>query len=405
MPKTPSPIPPIVIATLIQIVATATVLAASSVAPLVARDLGIGAYWIGYQVSLIYFAGVFSSAVAGTLVLRHGPIVIEQVVLATFIIGFLGFAGGSIGSVIIGSIATGIGYGLNNPASSHILNAVAPKAWRNLIYSIKQAGVPVGAVVASLAFPSLAEVHGWRVTFSCAALVPAVLLALLFLRNHAIVFARDPKAPFGGNFLFEQRLVWRTPSLRALAIIGFLYSAVQLSLSAFVVTMLVQDAGWSLIAAGSIAAAMQAGGAFGRVFWGVVADRIGGGFLVLALIGVITGTLGAAIYWIPNYPALVQIAILVGLGVASIGWNGVLLAETARHAPAGLVGPMTGAVLVYIFLGVMVGPASFAALYALTHHYGIAFAAFGILASLATFAAAQIHVAEVRKRTGLATPA
>ncbi|WP_075214276.1 MFS transporter [Mongoliimonas terrestris] len=380
------------IATLVQVVATATALALTAITPLVAADLGIGAHTIGYQVSLIYTSGLVASALAGTFVLRHGPLAIEHLVIATFVVGFLGLAGGTIPSIILGSVAIGIGYGLNNPASSHILNAVTPRHQRNLVYSVKQAGVPVGAVVASLAFPPLAQAIGWRTAFLVAALVPLAVAGALFLRRSTIPFERDRTARFGGGAAEAQRLVWSRPALRTLAILGFLMSAVQLSLSAFTVTMLVHDAGWSLIAAGSVAAAMQVGGALGRVFWGVVADRTGAGFLVLALVGFISGVLGLAAVAIGSYPASVQVAILVVLGTTSIGWNGVLLAETARASPPGLVGPVTGGVLVYIFLGVVVGPASFSALTGVTGSFATAFGVMGALSLAGTAVALRLHV-------------
>jgi MFS family permease len=386
------------IATMIQIIATATALGMPAIAPLVAADLGIAAHWIGYQISLIYFSGIFSSAVAGTLVLRYGPLAIEQVVVATFVIGFLGLAGGTVASVIAGSLAIGVGYGLNNPASSHILNAVTPKAKRNLFYSIKQAGVPVGAILASLVFPALSQAIGWQAAFLAAAVVPVIVFLALLFRAHDIPFERVPGARFGGNLLRDQLLVWRNPSLRALAVLGLLYSALQLSLSAFAVTMLVTDAGWTLVAAGGAAAAMQLGGAIGRIFWGLVADRLGVGFLILGFLGLVSGVLDVAVFWMSSYPPAVQVGILFALGMCSIGWNGVLLGETARHAPPGQVGPVTGAVLVYTFTGVMIGPSSFAVFYEMTRHYGLAFAILGGFAGLGMIIAGRAYWREATSR-------
>ena len=370
------------ISTTIQILATASVLSGAAIAPLLSASLGVGGAWIGYQVSFTYCAGVGASAVAGALVLRFGPYRIEQALLGAFALGLLALATGGLWGFAFGSALIGVGYGLNNPASSHILNAVTPPALRNLVYSVKQAGVPLGAVLASLAFPPLAEHFGWRPVFACAAAAPALAAVALGLRRHDASFTRVRSTRLFSKFVAEQRLVWKSPALRSLAALGFLYSAAQLSLSAFAVTMLCQEAGWSLVAAGGVAALMQAAGALGRVFWGVVADRIGDGFLVLGGLGLASGGLGAAIVAFPLLSPLAQIAILIGLGLCLIGWNGVLLAETARRAPAGQVGPTTGAVLVYIFLGVILGPASFAALSAGLGGYGYAFAAFGVVTAL-----------------------
>ncbi len=377
------------IATTIQVVATATVLALTAITPLVASDLGVGRNWIGYQVSLVYFGGIFASLTAGTFVRRYGPVTIEHVVLVTFAIGFLGLAGGGIATIVLGSLAIGIGYGLNNPASSHILNAVTPPDKRNLVYSVKQAGVPLGAVVASIVFPPLAETIGWRYAFFAAAALPLSLAVLFHFRSHTMAFERDPKAPFLSGLLLEQRLVGASLELRTLAQLGFLYAGVQLSLSAFAVTMLVQDGHWPLIAAGSVAAIMQIGGTAGRIFWGYVADRLNAGFAVLAFLGLTSGVLSLMCIYLADLHWLVQVAIMLGLGFCASGWNGVHLAEAARAAPPGFVGPVTGGVLVYIFIGVVVWPAFFAAIFGLVGSYAPTFGLFALLSFAGTILAAR----------------
>ena len=69
-------------------------------------------------------------------------------------------------------------------------------------------------------------------------------------------------------------------------------------------------------------------------------------------------------------------------GVTAIGWNGVQLAEVARHSPRGKAGAMTGASGFITFAGVVVGPPVFALLATITGSYATGFAAIG-LASLA----------------------
>lgn len=378
-------------ATLIQIVATASVLALTAIAPTVAADLDIGAYWIGYQISLIYASGMFSSAVAGTLVQRFGPVRIEQVALICFVLGFAGIASANIPLIILASLLIGIGYGLNNPASSEMLSRVTPQSKRNIVFSLKQSGVPLGGILASFAFPFLSRYVAWHVALLIGALAPLLTMGLL-----AMTHAADPIVPVASRSLLkglieEQSTIWRHPRLRALCGLGFAYSAMQLSISAFAVVTLVHDAGWSLLSAGSVAAAMQLAGALGRVFWGVVADRIGGGFLTLALLGLLGGTGYALLYFLQDLPIVLQVALFVLTGGVTIGWNGVLLAEVAHNAPHGRVGAITGGVLVYTFIGVIVGPSSFAAVYALTGHYGASFMIFSLFGLAGMIIAWRAH--------------
>lgn len=381
----------LIAATLIQIVATASVLALTAIAPTVASDLGIGAYWIGYQISLIYFSGMFSSAVAGTLVQRYGPIRTEQAALACFAIGFAGIASANIALIVLASLFIGIGYGLNNPAASELLSRITPQKRRNIVFSLKQSGVPLGGILASFAFPFLSRSFDWHLALLLGAAAPLLMMVLLAMTHAADPVKRSPRRSLFGGLIEEQSAIWKCPKLRALSALGFAYSAMQLSVSAFAVVTLVHDAGWSLLSAGSVAAAMQLAGAIGRIFWGVIADRLGGGLKTLALLGLLGGAGYALLFFLTDLPVIAQVALLVSMGFVTIGWNGVLLAEVAHNAPEGRVGSTTGGVLVYTFVGVIVGPSTFGSIYALTGHYGASFLAFSLFGFAGLLIAWRAH--------------
>jgi MFS family permease len=160
--------------------------------------------------------------------------------------------------------------------------------------------------------------------------------------------------------------------------------------------MLVHDGHWPLIAAGSVAAVMQIGGTIGRIFWGYVADRLKAGFFVLALLGLLSGLLSLSCIYLADLHWTLQVAIMACLGLCASGWNGVHLAEAARAAPPGFVGPVTGGVLVYIFIGVMVWPAFFAAIFGIMGSYATTFGLFALLSFAGMILAARIgwHRAE-----------
>ncbi|MFN3524663.1 MAG: hypothetical protein ACK4YU_01125 [Paracoccus sp. (in: a-proteobacteria)] len=66
---------------LVQIAATSSILSLTALAPAAAQTLGVGAHWIGYQISFIYFAGTFASLCSGTLVARWSA---ERVITVEF---------------------------------------------------------------------------------------------------------------------------------------------------------------------------------------------------------------------------------------------------------------------------------------------------------------------------------
>lgn len=360
-----------------QITATSSVLALTTIPTFVAASIGVAPHLIGYQVSLIYASGVLFSMIASGLVDRWGAGRVGQLALIGAGLGFLGMATGTLAGIALASVLIGIGYALNNPSSSHILSILAPPRRRNLIFSIKQAGVPLGGMLAALALPPLSTLIGWQTALLLAGLLPLGLAAIYQGFQKPWNADRIPGTPVGSGLMRGQKTVWRDPSLRTLCIIGFLYSGVQLSLSTFLVAMLIEQYGWTPVAAASVAALLQAFGAGGRVFWGVLADWLGSGFLVLALIGLIAG-LALTGFGLYGSAPMLALVITVIAGLTGTGWNGVLLAETARASPG--TGTLTGEVLAYTFVGVMVGPASFAAIFAGIQDFAVTFLLFSSLA-------------------------
>lgn len=387
---------PLSLMTLVQVAATSSTLALTALAPAVAESLGIGAHWIGYQVSLIYFAGMFASAFAGSVVeaLEAERVIWTELML--FIVGLGLLATAQPLAMIAGSMCLGVGYGLNNPASSEILNRATPRHRQSFVFSFKQSGVPLGAVVANVALPSITVALGgaWQLAILLAA-APAAILLTIFLVIHE-PSPRRRAAPGGAvaRMVREQVALYRDARLRTLALLGGLYSALQLVVTAFTVVMLVEH-GWSIVAAGSVAAALQLCGAVGRIAWGLAADRLGG-FETLALIGTLSGLFLFALNWLDAYPAFIQVMLFMALGGVASGWNGVFLAAAARTAPKGKVGANTGALLVYTFIGVIIGPSVYALVYDIIGDYGLCFTLFSGIGFLGA-------VLSLRQRRGAAS--
>jgi MFS family permease len=382
--------------TTIQILSTMTALALAGIAPLVAPDFGLQPYYVGYQISLIYAAGTVASACAGTMIQHRGAVQVEQLALACFGIALLLLTTANPWAALLASMVIGLGYGVQNPASAQILGAVTPPHRRSLVFSIKQAGVPLGGVLASLMFPAIAPLLGWRLALAISAAPCFAMIAVLALKGGPPRPPRPASIALWSNFLYEQRLVWGSASLRTLATLGMFYSSLQLSLSAFTVIML-HDHGWPLVQAGLVAGAVQACGAIGRVSWGGLGDRFGG-FKVLSTIGFVSTACMIALWRLDALPALAQVGVLGVFGFCMNGWNGVVLAECTRHCAPEDAGRVIGGALVYTFIGVMIGPAAMAAIYAVCGDYGTGFLLVSWVAGLGGLLAARAALANPPRR-------
>lgn len=371
----------------VQLLATLSVLTLATVAPLAAASLGVGAETVGFQVSLIYGAAAAVSGVAGALVRRLGAGATSMAAMAFGLIGTLGLTVGTLWTMALASLLLGIGYGLVNPASSHLLSRFTPAPRRNLVFSLKQTGVPLGGVLAGLMLPGVAQAVGWRGAAVAVVVLFALMLAAMAPMRRHWDSDRVPDLPLRGSLLDGPRLVWRQPTLRGFATMAFGFAALQLSLMTFTVSMLVHDLGWSLVAAGGAISLMQGSGAAARIAWGALADRLRSGTLVLAGIGALSALAAAATATLtPAWPVALVLVLLAAFGAASIGWNGVFLAEVARVAPPGAVSAATGGALMFTFAGVVVGPALFSAAYGLIGRYDVTFglmALFPVAGSLA----------------------
>ena len=147
--------------------------------------------------------------------------------------------------------------------------------------------------------------------------------------------------------------------------------------------MLVEDVGYTLVAAGIALSCIQVAGVIGRVSWGAIADRFQAGFMVLAVIGAISFVCAMLAVTLSDAWSTVLVYVLFFVfGFAAMGWNGVCMGEVARLSRPGLAGNMTGAVLFFTFSGVVGGPVAFAAAHAVTGRYTTTFILTGGLALL-----------------------
>ena len=373
-----------------QALATLAVYVLPVLAPAAARDLGVGPELVGTQVAIIYGAAAVTSIFSAGLLGRLGAAGCTQLALGLGAVGTAALGLGGLAGAAAGSVMLGIGYGLTTPAATQVLTRLAPPARRNLVFSVKQMGVPIGGALAGLLLPSLALRVGWR----GAALAVAVSLVLAAVT--LVPFRRSWDAGRGATASVQTRLgtleVLRAGrGLVALAATGALFSAVQLSLGAFAVTMLVDEFGWSAIAAGAVAAAVQASGAGARLAWAVLADRVRAGFAMLAAIGVGTAAAALAMPVAPHWPEEAVLLLFCLFGACSAGWTGIAMAEVARLAPPGAAGAAAAGVMSVTYIGVVVGPLLFGGAAALLGSYVAAFAAVSALPIVGAAVALRAH--------------
>ena len=384
-PKPPSAWWSLAVTTAIQAMVSMALLTLPAMAPVAAQGLGVPPALVGAYVALCYLAAMLSSLIGGTLVRRLGAIRVSQLGLALCAIGLLLCAVPWLPAVALGALCIGAGYGPITPASSHLLALTTPAHRMALVFSIKQTGVPAGGMLAGALVPGLSLWLGWQGTLAVVAGVCAVCAVLSQPLRAALDADRQPSQALARGALFRPvGMVLGHRSLAVLAACSFLFSAVQVSVTAYMVTYLNGSLGMTLLAAGAALSVSQLAGVVGRIAWGAVADRGLGPrntLMLLAVLMIVGSVLTALLQ--PGWPTALIWAIVALLGASAIGWNGVYLATVARQAPPGQAATATGGTLMFTFMGVVLGSPAFGALAGFSGSYRLAFAALALPAALA----------------------
>ena len=131
-------------------------------APAFTAEFGWDKAWVGYLSAASIVGALFVLTAGIGFMHRLGGVRALQLSLLFGALSLLLYLVPSIPLALFASACVGLGSGTSNPAGSEVLQRFTPRAHRNLVFSIKQAGVPLGGVLGGLLIPPLIEAMGWR---------------------------------------------------------------------------------------------------------------------------------------------------------------------------------------------------------------------------------------------------
>jgi MFS family permease len=365
-----------------QIMMSTSAISVPVLAPAIADSLGLDPTLIGLYTSLLYGLTMLGALLGSRSIATLGPIRVSQICLLAGLFGLALAAVAGLPGIVISAIAIGFAVGPMTPASSHLLARLSPPGRRNLIFSAKQTGVPFGNALAGFVVPGLALALGWPGALIAVGLA-CLALAAAFQPLRRDFDADATGAPAPGGVMRPLAVVWRDPAMRRLALASLYFATTQSCFATFLVVILVESAGWTLVAAGQMLAAGQLAGAVGRLLWGWTADRLLSPRMMLALLGFGMAAGDLAVSGIgAGWSTTTVFAAATLLGATGVAWNGVFLAEMTRLAPPGLAAEATGGGAFVTFLGVLFAPALVSLALGWTGGYQLPFQ---ILAAIAAF--------------------
>lgn len=363
-------------------------------APLMTQSAGLAPESIGNLAALVAVGTVLFLLLGGPVLARWGPVRTLQLGAVLSALAMLVAALGTVPALLLASVLLGIGYGPSPPAGSQILAATAPPGHRTLIFSVKQAGAPLGGALAGLATAPAAAAFGWPAALLLT-VATALLAALLIQPLQAQLDAeRDARRPLGLGAVFRKETLIAPvtalrlhPALLPLTLLAMAFAALQGCLFAFTVTWLVAVHRLTLVEAGTAFASMQAAGVAARIILGWLADRTGYPARNLVVQAIAATLCALAFAAMPRGTPLAGIDLLAGsVGALAASWNGIYMAQVARLVPPGEIVTATAGSTLFTFVGYLAGPAVFALLVRISGGWTLPFALVGLqLGAVAAF--------------------
>ncbi len=378
-------------------------------APLFQTDLGLTRAEVGLF-STAVFAGAWAvMLVAGSLTDRFGVrrmISLGQIAAGASMM-FMAATTSFVQALGV-MLLVGLTRGMVPPGVTKAVAEWFPARTRATAMGIKQTGTPLSGILAAAILPALGLAFGWRVALAALGIfvIGSGLIAAFLYRAPISASSEGGRKP---GMRAGLRSVVKNPRLWVLAAIAVLLVINQIALTTYlalyfnesVLVSLVPDERSRIVAAGGYVAICQAGGAVGRILWGVVSDRLfhGRRLAVLALIGLLSAAMALVIGSLdPAWPVWLLGIVVFIAGTGAVGWNGVYHALVAETVPSEQVATSAGFSLTIIEFGTMLSAPLFGFIVDVSGSYQPAWFSFSLLAAagglLAMLAARSGHFAK-----------
>ena len=319
----------------------------------VKAELGVSAAVAGLAVSSFAFGKIFGSYAAGLAADRFGER--RVIVSGAVAVGALAACAAAAPDTVLFPIlfVAGLASSTSTPAGGRLVLLAFPRDRHGLALSIRQCGIPAGALLSAALLPWIAD--SWSCRWSLVAAGAVTIATILPLASSPVEKSYELEAHAAGG----SESPARDRNIQLLTLWGCLVVTGQYTILAFLALDLHRSAGLSLASASLLVALANGCGILGRVFWGSISDHaLGRGRkpLLLLLNGVGLVAAVALLATPRSAPVAVFAALAALAGFALIGYQGLWVTLVAEMAGPRRVGAATGFAVTFVQLAIALTP-------------------------------------------------
>ena len=365
------------------------------------RALDLSTAQLGLLISAAQFVPLVGLLVAGELLDRYSERWVVGVGAGVVAVALgVGSLAPGYATLLGALLVVGAGYSTVQPGGSKSVASWFDGSQRGFAMGVRQAGLPLGAALASAVLPFVARESGWRATLLTGGLV-ALLGAVLFMSCYrrppapSVPEGRKPSEPLAAQLRARLRML-REPSTVKIALSGTSLISVQYGVSVLTVLHLHETSSVGAGQAALVLVASQGAGVAGRICLAAWSDRTRAGRYVVVLVCMVAVIAGLAALMTPaGREPVVASGVFVWLGFFGFGWYGPWVAYVTESAPPGRTGFALGLAMSVNQIAIVAVPPLLGLLVDLTGGFTLAWA---LLALLTAVALAVTAIAERRAR-------
>ncbi|MFI1717510.1 MFS transporter [Streptomyces sp. NPDC053513] len=302
-------------------------------------------------------------------------------------------------ALLVALLVVGMGYSTVQPGGSKSVASWFDGSQRGFAMGIRQAGLPLGAALASAVLPVIAEEFGWRATLLTGGFV-ALLGAGLFMGCYRrpptphTPQDKEPSDQLAAQLRARLRML-REPSTVKIMLSGTSLISVQYGVGVLTVLHLHQTSSVDAGTAALVLVASQVAGVAGRICLAAWSDQIRSGRYAVVLVCMVAVIAGLAVLMTPaGRSPLVASGVFVWLGFFGFGWYGPWVAYVTEAAPPSKTGFALGLAMSVNQIAIVTVPPVLGLLVDLTGSFTPAWALLSLLAvvALVVTAEAELHI-------------